>query len=124
MTLASMIAIDEDALICDLAEVYHIYDYRSLPVHLVATFSAGLRENSRIQRKMRGDKLTYTDAILAQIYDRIGTLFWMLYSDGDYTPPSLFDMLNGDVRPEKEAFGFDTPEEFEEARMRIIKGGS
>ena len=43
-----MIAIDEDALICDLAETYQIYDYRRLPVQTVAVFSLGLRDNSRI----------------------------------------------------------------------------
>lgn len=48
ITLASMMNISEDALICDLAETYHIYDMRSLPLRTVATLSAGLREDSRI----------------------------------------------------------------------------
>ena len=33
-----MIKTDEDALICDLAETYQIYDYKSLPAYMVATF--------------------------------------------------------------------------------------
>jgi len=40
-----MLELDEDALVCDLAETYGIYNYRSLPATLVATFSVGLREN-------------------------------------------------------------------------------
>ena len=36
-----MIFTDEEALICDLAETYQIFDYRSLPVRTVATLSAG-----------------------------------------------------------------------------------
>ena len=47
-----MIKTDEDALICDLAETYQIYDYKSLPAYMVATFSVGLRENSRIKMKL------------------------------------------------------------------------
>lgn len=31
-----MIRADEDALVCDLAETYHIYNYRQLPARQVA----------------------------------------------------------------------------------------
>ncbi len=41
-----MISRDEDALICDLAETYQIYNYKSLPARLVATLSVGLRDDS------------------------------------------------------------------------------
>ena len=41
-----MIATDEDALICDFAETYHIYDYRSLDVEYAATLAYGLRDDS------------------------------------------------------------------------------
>ena len=40
-----MIKTDEDALICDLAETYRIYDYRQLPAYQVAVFSFGLRDD-------------------------------------------------------------------------------
>lgn len=43
-----MINTDEDALICDFAETYHIYDYRSLPLHMAGIFACGLRPDSRI----------------------------------------------------------------------------
>ena len=33
-----MIKTDEDALICDLAETYRIYDYKQLPAYQVAVF--------------------------------------------------------------------------------------
>ncbi len=35
-----MIAVDEDALVCDLAETYGIYDYRQLPITRVAVFAS------------------------------------------------------------------------------------
>ena len=40
-----MIAVDENALICDLAETYGIYNYRQLPPTLVAVFSLGYEMN-------------------------------------------------------------------------------
>jgi len=46
-----MIKLDENALICDFAETYHIYDYRQLPPTRVAVFACGLRDDSRIKMK-------------------------------------------------------------------------
>lgn len=43
-----MIATDQDALICDMAETYGIFDLQALPVATLATLAVGLRENSRI----------------------------------------------------------------------------
>ena len=48
-----MIAVDENALMCDLAETYGIYHYRQLPPTLVAVFCSGLRENSRIKNEVK-----------------------------------------------------------------------
>lgn len=69
-----MIEFDEQSLICDLAETYHIYDYRSLPVRLVATLSAGLRENARIRVKASGYKVPLDSLLLAVIADRVGSI--------------------------------------------------
>lgn len=55
-----MILTDEDALICDLAETYHVLDYRSLPLLTAATLASGLRSDARIfeaiRRKEKEDK--------------------------------------------------------------------
>ena len=40
-----MMALDEDALVCDLAETYHIFDMYELPCLKVATLAKGLRVN-------------------------------------------------------------------------------
>lgn len=69
-----MIEFDEQALICDLAETYHIYDYRSLPLRLVATLSAGLGENSRIMKKRQGWKTSLNTILLAVIADRLNII--------------------------------------------------
>lgn len=64
-----MIALDEDALICDFAETYHIFDYRSLSVDLAATLAVGLRDNSRIKLKIAGLEAELNTLLLARIAD-------------------------------------------------------
>ena len=123
-----MIAIDENALICDLAETYHIYDYRSLPAHLVATFSVGLREDARIWKKISGRRLSCTDAILARLYDRLNEFIYaILRIDGE--PERMYPILEGLEKPdeskeqEEEKFvSYGSVDEFNEARKTILEG--
>ena len=70
-----MIDLDEDALICDFAETYHIYDYRSLPASMAATLAVGLRDDSRIKRKIiqeeSGLRVSSTELLLSILIDRV-----------------------------------------------------
>jgi hypothetical protein len=75
MTLAGMYRFDREALICDMAETYHIYDLRALPLRTVATLAVGLRENSRIKTKINGYKLPIDYVFSAMIVDRL-SLLW------------------------------------------------
>ena len=59
MVMATMIATDEDSLICDLAQYYHVFDYRSMTVESVATLAAGLPEDSRIMRKLYNQNMVH-----------------------------------------------------------------
>ena len=77
-----MIQADEDALICDLAEVYNIYDYRRLPAYQVAVFSYGLREDSRIKLVMSGQRVSFDTLLQASILDRLSLLTWFKTKDG------------------------------------------
>src|SRR5690625_7167767 len=77
-----MIEIDENALICDLAETYQIYDYRQLPPLRVAVFSYGLRSDSRIKMKLSGQSVSIDTLLLAGISDRLSTLVWFQTEDG------------------------------------------
>ena len=119
-----MIAIDEDALRCDLAEIYHIYDYKSLPALLVATFSVGLRDDSRIKMKMCGAKAPLNTLILALLTDRIGNMIWSLTEDGRNgvnQPTQLLEIICGDkVEKDSNIQVFNTPEDYEKAREKII----
>ena len=120
-----MINFDEDALICDLAETYHIYDYRSLPVKLVATLSAGLRENSRIKMSAAGVKAPYDTLLLATIADRVEAFRYGFSEDaskGVNQPASLASAILGEKEEQKNTSGvmsFATTEEFEATLARI-----
>jgi len=85
-----MIEKDEDSLICDFAETYHIYDYRSLPAKLAATLAAGLRDTSRIAMNTTEAKASTTNTILAIIADHLSAIRGGLFGE---KLPSVFDAI-------------------------------
>lgn len=120
-----MIAFDEDALICDFAETYGIYDYKAFPVNLCATLAAGLRDTSRIKTKIGGLNTTIDIILLAHIIDSVNTLVWFQTEDGHKNknrPESILDRLMNTPEDEPEFLSFDTPEAFELARQMILTG--
>ena len=58
-----MVASDEDALICDFAETYHILDYKALPLKLRATLASGLRDSSRSKLILHGREYAFMDEV-------------------------------------------------------------
>lgn len=121
-----MISFDENALICDLAETYNIYDYRSLPLRTVATLAVGLRGNSRIMMKMRGAEISGDASfLLAMIIDRFRDVMVGLgIYDENSKPASAVDLFLGKMLNEEEPGKyevFDTVEDFEEARKKILR---
>lgn len=118
-----MIKTDENALICDLAETYHIYNYRQLPADLVAVFCVGLRENSRIKMAMSGQKVPLETLLLASIADRAGILAWQNTEDGHKgrNAPKEFVSILTEEPKEREESVFKSGEDFENARARILK---
>lgn len=75
MTLAGILAHNESELVCDLAEYYHIYDYRSVPAKLLGTLTVGLRDESRIGMLRRREKASPEVMMLARIYDMLTLIF-------------------------------------------------
>lgn len=120
-----MIRFDEDALICDLAETYQIYDYRQLPLQMVAVFSFGLRDNSRIKKKLSNQPIDFDRLLLAGISDKLSYILWSKTKDGTKgrnKPKSILEML---TEPKKQSnqLAFHSGEEFEQMRARILVGG-
>lgn len=119
-----MIKIDESALICDLAETYNIFDYKSLPLIKVATFCVGLRDDSRIKLKISETKMPLEKLLLGMIVDRLGLLVWSKTEDarkGYNRPKSILQAMMGDI--EKENLSFASGEEFEKAKREILGEG-
>ena len=118
-------AVDRDAWICDLAETYRIFDYRALPVGLLATLSFGLREDSRIKQKMNGMKTSNSTMLLMLAVDCLRTLVWMNTADGAKNinrPKSLVEELIETPNQNREFEVFESGEDFEARRRKIIEG--
>jgi len=117
-----MICVGEDELTCDLAEYYHIIDWRALveagqlKPSVLATLSIGLCEDSRIKRKLSNRNISLTQMLLSVVADRLGVLIWQQTKDGHKNrnhPKSIYKALTGQEKQKEELMTFQTPEEFE-----------
>lgn len=107
-----MILTDEDALICDFAEYYRIYDFRALPVKYAATLACGLEENSRIMRKLAGADYDLKTTLLISAVDILRLLWWAKTEDGAKNinrPVSLFE--KNKINTNEETVAFETGED-------------
>lgn len=111
-----MLRTDRDALVCDLAETYGIFDYRAVPVTLLATLASGLREDSRIKTRLSGSRVPRRDLLLAAAVDRLSLLVWSMSEDaksGTNRPKSLVAAFLEEPEDSGEVMAFDSPEDFE-----------
>lgn len=123
-----MIKVDEDALICDLAETYQIYDYRQLPLKMVAVFSYGLKEDSRIKMKLSGQTVPSDTLLLASVVDKLNILVWFKTKDGQKgknEPPSIVSVLTGKDKTDnnKDMVVFNSGEDFINRRKMLLQTG-
>lgn len=117
-----MYDLDKEALICDLAETYNIYEFEKFPLRKIAIFAKGLRENSRIRMKMLQSKFNVKESLLAGILDRLTLILYSKTKDaekGKNYPKLLLD----EAEKKEELQGFMSSEDFEKMREKIIKGG-
>lgn len=91
-----MIRTDADALTCDFAEVYHVLDWRGLPMRLAATLACGLGPGSRIQMALEGMRFPMETILLSSAVDALQTIAWMIGGDSDRRPAPLTPLLMGD----------------------------
>ncbi len=116
-----MIKEDKNALICDLAETYHIYDYQSLPVKTVAILACGLRDDSRIKLKLSGQKYSTDTLLSAAIADNTRVLAWMQSEDGrkNRRRPDLILPKLLETEKKQETVNFCSGKDFEKAWNQI-----
>lgn len=120
-----MVALDEDALICDFAETYHIYEWRALPVSYAATLATGLREDSRIKLALSKTPVDLQTMLTAAAVDRLSLLVWAGTKDGERgvnRPKSIVASLSGHQDGESDVVAYATGSDFERARERILRG--
>lgn len=117
-----MIRLDVDALACDMAETYGIYDMRSQPLSRVAVFAYGLRGDARIVQVATGTETNAEENIirmlLAVIADAANVLAWQNTRDGQRgrnRPKSIYSALfekrnnaSENVRAFEDASAFET----------------
>jgi len=84
-----MLAHHRNELICDLAEYYHILDYRRVPGRTLGILAVGLRADSRVGRIREGIKESPETMMLARIVDILSQVFT---SDNE-TPKSVYNTL-------------------------------
>lgn len=122
-----MIALDEDALICDLAETYGIINYRSLPVGIVAQLSVGLRAESRIKMKLNKIEVPVQTLLLAGILDKLTFLAWAKTTDGSNNINRPFSIvkkiLDKETDSDSDIVAFTSGGEFDEVRKGFLKKG-
>lgn len=120
-----MVAKAPDALVCDMAETYHVLDWRSLGLPLAATLAGGLRETSRTRMALNHTQAGTDTLLLGAMTDALQLLVWMKTKDGSKgrnRPAPVLDTLLG-TTPKQRVTGFATAADFEAARAAILKGG-
>ena len=125
MTLANMVILDEDALVCDLAETYGIFDMWSLPAQLVATLAIGLRDNSRIKTKILKMDMPLEDYLLAAIFDCVNWLCWTHTKGaerGNNMPQRVVEILTQkeSIQDQDDLATFASGDDFERARAALL----
>lgn len=126
--LARGINLDEDAVICDFAETYHILNYKDLKPSMVGVLFGGLSEKSRIKRKMSDSKADIEVILLATIADSLKTLVWFNSEDGANKvnrPPSILKAIlqieSTEDTEDNEVISFNSGEEFEKQRKELLR---
>lgn len=119
-----MLAADRDALACDLWETYQVRDMEALPMKDLVVLSCGLRDNSRMKMKMAGLQNNMDRLLIAGCFDLLMHIRCGLFGSGEAMPNSMYGTLMGieQIRGEKEIVSFDTAEEWELERNRLLGG--
>ena len=125
--MSFLLAHYHDAIICDLAEYYHIYNYEEFNPLYISTLVEGLGGYSRLKRELTGYKYTEQDFIQAKIADLLSLLLWSKTKDGQNNrnrPEMIVDRMINKEKEVKQDFAhdvFDSKEDFLKAREEILK---
>lgn len=118
---------DSNALMCDFAETYHIYNIFQLSPSRAAVFAMGLRADSRIKTSLGESKLPLKETLLAGILDTLNLLLWRQTGDSSIEcPKSILKLLLEEDEESQEEAGnddtlvFESADDFEKERTRLL----
>lgn len=115
----------ENELICDFAEVYHIYNMHELPLRTAAVLAGGLKSNSRVRLFFSGEEYTMEQTLQVLIYDSLNRLVWLNSADGAKgrrRPQALAEKLFNKKKSKDTNEAFDSAEDFKARWERIQRG--
>lgn len=121
-----MRVVHEDALICDFAQFYHVYDIDELDVRTAAILTAGLPKESRLVKKLTGNKPDQETILMASILDTVRNIEYAVFQAHSkkklQKPQSVMKKLLGidDNKKQNNLREFRSADEFEIARKNII----
>lgn len=116
----------ERDMVCDLAETYHVFNYKELSAFQLATLVTGLRANSRVKMKLSGlDEISIETRLLALIHDHIAIMSWRQTEDArkkKNVPKSVYASLTTKPKEDKnKPIAFKTGDDFDRARTLLIQ---
>lgn len=88
-------------------------NYKELSPSLVATLTLGLRDESRIKKKISGQKLTLDQSLMALIVDELNMLLWQRSKKRGKKPKSVYKTLTEPPKEKEELKVFTSPEDYE-----------
>lgn len=115
-----MINLDKEALECDMAETYGIFDLKSLPISKIAVLAKGLNNNSRIKKILTKTPCDLNTILLMSIADSLNWLVWSKTKDASKNKNKPVSLLR-DLYKEKETLSLKSGKDFEIEREKIIK---
>lgn len=108
-------------MICDLAEVYRIYDYKGVPGRLLGTLVAGLGVESRVYQKLAGQDVPTSILMQALMVDELRRIIYMFNEDKNKEQPeSIAAKMVEETKPKRDTKAFSTPEAFLKARADLV----
>lgn len=113
----------EEEIICDLAQTYHIYDYKKHKPSFIAILVKGLEDDSRL--RVRVNKLQTKPSLVLQagIIDRLNILIWQNTKDGakNRNKPKPLLPSNEEKEKDRNYKVYADSKSFEKERKKLLK---
>lgn len=107
-----------------MAETYRVFNYmQELTPDIMAVLVLGLRDDSRVKKRMSDVNMSITDILLASCLDRLNWLVWSKTKDGSKgrnRPASVLEQMLHPERAEEDTYLiFKTADDFKSAWEKL-----